>query len=549
MQLRDEILRAIEKLGFQEATPIQERVIPAILNTEQDIIALAQTGTGKTAAFGLPLVQLNDTNLKQVQTIVLCPTRELCIQISEDMAAYSTFIPELRVAAVYGGADIRSQIRQINNGCQIVVGTPGRVNDLIGRKVLNLGNIRWVVLDEADEMLNMGFKEDLRSILSTTPEEKRVLLFSATMAREVRSIANKFMHDPEEIAVGSRNQGAENVRHEYYTVHARDRYAALKRIVDYYPNIYGIVFCRTRRITREIAQKLIEDGYNSDALHGELSQQQRDMVMARFRQKQIQLLIATDVAARGLDVNDLTHVINFDLPDDNEVYIHRTGRTARAGKSGVAISIIHTREQKKIREIEKMSGKKFTAKNVPTGIEVCEKQLYNLIDRVENVVVDEDQIAPFLPAVNKKLSWLSREELVKHFLSVEFNRFLSYYKNSGNLNVEQTEKVQKKSKKKEKVRARSRDLVKLEINIGRRENLDPTTLMDMINAQTGNHNIRFGRIDIHARSTHFEVEDQCVNEIFKSFKSASLDGLPLKVKKEESGFNKRKKAKRSYEKR
>ncbi len=541
MSLREEILRAIEKLGFTEPTPIQQRTIPVILHSDRDLIALAQTGTGKTAAFGLPLIQLTDLKENHIQSIILCPTRELCMQISNDMGSFTQFVPGFKTVAVYGGADIRSQIRQLNEGCHVVVGTPGRVLDLINRGVLKLSKIRWVVLDEADEMLNMGFKEDLNNILSQTPQKKRVLLFSATMAKEVRNIANKYMQDPEEVSVGGRNQGAENVRHEYYTVDARDRYAALKRIADYYPNIYGIVFCRTRRITGEIAQKLIADGYNSDALHGELSQAQRDHVMNRFRQKQIQLLIATDVAARGLDVNDLTHVINYDLPDDNEVYIHRTGRTARAGKSGLAISIIHRREQKKMRDIEKMSGKKFTAKKVPTGIEICEKQLFNLVDRVENVEVDEHQIAPFLDVVNKKLSWLSREDLIKHFVSVEFNRFLSYYKNTKDLGVaEETRITKSKSKKKNKDKGQPNRFEKLVINIGRREGIEPTSLMDLMNEQTQNHSIRFGKIDIRNRSTTFEVEGQFSNEIFRAFKQTMLDGNPIKISREEGSFKSKK---------
>lgn len=540
MGLREEILSATNELGYEQPTNIQEATIPTILNTDRDIIALAQTGTGKTAAFGLPLIQLTEMTGKYIQTIVLCPTRELCMQISADMSSFSKHMPGFKTVAVYGGADISKQIKSLNSGCQVVVGTPGRVLDLIRRKVLKLSRIRWVVLDEADEMLNMGFKEDLNTILSETPKEKRVLLFSATMAKEVNAIARKYMNDPQEISIGGRNQGAENVRHEYYTVHAKDRYAALKRIADIYPNIYGIVFCRTRKITREIAQKLIDDGYNTDALHGELSQSQRDHVMNRFRQKQIQLLIATDVAARGLDVNDLTHIINYDLPDDNEVYIHRTGRTARAGKSGVAISIIHTREQRKIREIEKMAGKKFTPKPVPTGGEVCEKQLFNLIDNVENVEVDNEQIGQFMPVIYKKLEWLEREELIKHFVSVEFNRFLSYYKNRPDLNVAKPEKGNKSGG-----RGKPSQFTKLNINLGRKHGMDPTFLIALINQQTPRGSIRIGRIDIRSKSTIFEVEESSMKNIFRAFRNTSYEDIPIKIAKDhpdQKGYKKYKKS-------
>jgi ATP-dependent RNA helicase DeaD len=378
------------------------------------------------------------------------------------------------------------------------------------------------------KMLNMGFKQDLNSILSETPDQKRVLLFSATLPKDVASIARKYMNDPKEIAVGSRNQGAENVRHEYYVVQAKDRYAALKRIADIYPNIYGIVFCRTRKITREIAQKLIDDGYNTDALHGELSQAQRDQVMSRFRQRQVQLLIATDVAARGLDVNDLTHVINYDLPDDNEVYIHRTGRTARAGKSGVAISIIHTREQKKIREIQKMTGKKFVQKPVPTGMEVCEKQLFNLIDNVEKVEVDNEQIGPFMPVIYKKLEWLSRDELIKHFVSVEFNRFLSYYKDRPDINIADSGGEKKPGSKTN----RGTNYVSLNINLGRKHGMEPAFLIDMINHQIPKGRIPVGRITVHAKSTSFEVDPSHSREIFRAFRDTQYDEIPIRISKD-----------------
>lgn len=522
--LREDIIRATDELGFEQPTPIQERIIPLILNSEKDLIALAQTGTGKTAAFGLPLIHLTDMDFNKVQTIVLCPTRELCMQITGDMEKYSKYAKGFSTVAVYGGADIRNQIKALKSGCQVVVGTPGRVMDLINRKVLQLAFIKWLVLDEADEMLNMGFKEDLDVILAETPKEKRTFLFSATMPGEIAAIARKYMNDPEEISVGNRKQGADNVRHEYYTVQAKDRYSALKRIADIYPNIYGIVFCRTRAITKEVADKLMNDGYNADALHGDLSQAQRDFVMNRFRIKQLQLLVATDVAARGLDVNDLTHIINYDLPDDNEVYIHRTGRTARAGKSGIAISIIHSRETGKIRAIEHMLGKRFEQKKVPTGVEICEKQLFNLVDRVEKVEIDEAQIEQFLPDILKKLDWLSREDLIKHFVSVEFNRILTYYKNTPDLNVARPED------ERDRKRTPRGEFKTLQINIGYQDGLNPPRLIGFINEQTRNRNIEVGRIEIGENSSYFEIENQSWEEVIKAFRDdAKFDGVSVRV--------------------
>ena len=521
--LREDILRATDELGFEQPTPIQERIIPLILNSEKDLIALAQTGTGKTAAFGLPLIHLTDMDFNKVQTIVLCPTRELCMQITGDMEKYSKYAKDFKTVAVYGGADIRNQIKALKSGVQVVVGTPGRVMDLINRKVLQLAYIKWLVLDEADEMLNMGFKEDLDIILAETPKEKRTFLFSATMPGEIAAIARKYMNKPEEISVGNRSQGADNVRHEYYTVQAKDRYSALKRIADIYPNIYGIVFCRTRAITKEVADKLMNDGYNADALHGDLSQAQRDFVMNRFRIKQLQLLVATDVAARGLDVNDLTHIINYDLPDDNEVYIHRTGRTARAGKSGIAISIIHTREAGKIRAIEHMLGKRFDQKKVPTGVEICEKQLFNLVDRVEKVEVDEAQIEQFLPVILKKLDWLSREDLIKHFVSEEFNRILTYYKNTPDLNVARPED------ERDRKRTPRGQFMTLQINAGYQDGLNPPRLIGLINEQTRNRNIEVGRIEIGQNSSFFEIEKQSWEEVLKAFKDAIFEGVRVRV--------------------
>ncbi|RLD83641.1 MAG: ATP-dependent helicase, partial [Bacteroidetes bacterium] len=434
-ELNPEILKALDELGFVNPTPIQEKTIPHLLSSERDLVGFAQTGTGKTAAFGLPIIHQIDTKSKNVQAIILSPTRELCVQIAQDITNYAKYTKGLNVVAVYGGTSIDTQIRSLKKGAQIVVGTPGRTLDLIKRKKLKLSTVEYLVLDEADEMLTMGFKDDLDAILEGTPAEKQTLLFSATMPKEIANIAKKYMKDSVEISAGKKNIGAENVNHIYYMVNARDRYLALKRIADINPKIYGIVFCRTRRETKEVAEKLMGDGYNADALHGDLSQAQRDYVMSRFRTKKLQLLVATDVAARGLDVTDLTHIINYNLPDDLEVYIHRSGRTGRAGKKGISISIIHSRETGKIRMIQKKVGKTFEHIPVPSGKEICGKQLYNLIDKVEKIEVDESQIEQFLPEIYKKLDWLSREELIKHFVSAEFNRFLAYYKNAPDLNV------------------------------------------------------------------------------------------------------------------
>jgi len=527
------ILRAVEELGFEKPTPIQEKVIPAILNDETDLIAQAQTGTGKTAAFGFPLIQMTDLKSNRVQAFVLCPTRELCVQITTDLGKYSKFTSNFRVVAVYGGASITTQISDLKRGAHIVVGTPGRVLDLIRRKVLKISSIRWLVLDEADEMLNMGFKEELDTILAETPEVKQTLLFSATMPQEIIRIANKYMHKPIELVAGKRNIGAENVRHEYYIVHARNRYEALKRVADINPRIYGIVFCRTRQETKDVADKLIKDGYNADALHGDLSQSQRDHVMNRFRTKHLQILVATDVAARGLDVDDLTHVINYNLPDDPEVYIHRSGRTGRAGKSGVAITIIHTRETRRMRDIEKLVGKRIEQKQVPGGREICEKQLYNLVDKVEKTEVDDHQIDQYLDVIYKKLNWLSREELIKQFVSVEFNRFLDYYKNAPDLNVDLHEKKTKRSfKEKEQIQKKKRTGInysRFYINLGSSDNLNPTKLIGLILDNTKDRSIGIGKIDIMKKFSFFEIETSFTQEIIKGFTNAKFNGKPALV--------------------
>ncbi len=436
MGLKKEILDAIGAMGFEEPTSIQAKAIPIILSSDQDIIGRAQTGTGKTGAFGLPILNKLNPKSDHVQALILCPTRELCIQITNEMQNFAQNLHSVKVVPVYGGASMDTQLYGIKQKPQIIVGTPGRTLDLVNRKKLKLDELQWLVLDEADEMLSMGFKDDMDAIMATISPEKQTLLFSATMPPEIVRMVKTYMQDPVEVAGEKIQTGADNVTHHYYEVQARDRYVALKRVIDMQPEIYAIVFCRTRAETKEIAEKLSAEGYNSDALHGDLSQQQREYTLGRFRTKTLQLLIATDVAARGLDVTDLTHVINYNLPDDPDVYIHRSGRTGRAHKKGISITIIHSRENNRIKDLERRVGKSFERKRVPTGKEICEKQLFHLVEKVENVEVEESQIAEFLPVIFNKLSWLDREELIKRFVSVEFNRFLAYYKNATDINVE-----------------------------------------------------------------------------------------------------------------
>ena len=452
--LKSELLKSIKELGFNSPTPIQSKVIPHLMSSDQDLIASAQTGTGKTAAFGLPLLDLTNTKVTNVQTLILCPTRELCIQITNDLLSYSKYLKNINILSVYGGVKIEKQIKSLKKGPQIVVGTPGRTNDLIRRNKLIIGKIDRLILDEADEMLSMGFKEDLEAIIQQTPKKKQILLFSATMTQKVVGVTKKYMKNSLEIAVSRVNRAADNVEHIYYVVKPRDRYEVVKRIADMNPDIYGIVFCRTRRETKDIAIKLMNDHYNADTIHGDLSQSERDDVMRRFRKGQLQILVATDVAARGLDVEDLTHVINYNLPDDDEIYIHRSGRTGRAGKKGVSIAIINGRNMRKLKDIERTSKISFKKKDVPSGLDICKKRLYALIDKIEKVDVNEDQIEPFLPYIFEKLNWLDREKLIKHFVSTEFNRYLSYYKDSKDVNEESFEKVDNNRKTKRKRRNR-----------------------------------------------------------------------------------------------
>jgi len=452
--LKEEILRAIDDLGFEYPTPIQEKVIPEILDGDADLVGLAQTGTGKTAAFGLPMIQLVDFELREPQGLVLCPTRELCLQIIDDLNRYARYIKGFRIAAVYGGVSIRDQIRQLKKGAHIVVATPGRLLDLINRNALGLSGIKYAVLDEADEMLNMGFKEDIDAILVHTPPHKRTWLFSATMPEEAERLASAYMSNPVEITLGSRNRVAENIEHICYVIKEKDRYPALKRIIDYVPDIFGLIFCRTREETRSVAEKLMRDGYNADALHGDLSQIQRNYVMGKFREHAIQVLVATDVAARGLDVDDITHVINYNLPDERERYTHRSGRTARAGKSGTSTILVNTREVARIRGLERQSHIRFRFDQIPTGRSICEKQLYALVDKMVRVDVNGKEIEEYLPPVYEALRSLSKEDLIQRFVSTEFNRFLDYYRDAGDINA--------KVKKRTQQAHRSKNLVKKE---------------------------------------------------------------------------------------
>ncbi len=525
------ILKAISDLGFETPTPIQEESIPYLLSNENDLIALAQTGTGKTAAFGLPILQQIETGRKLPQTIILCPTRELCLQITKDLGSYAKYIKRLKVTAVYGGANIQTQIKALNAGSQVIVGTPGRVIDLIKRKKLKLSSVEFVVLDEADEMLNMGFKDDLDTILAETPEEKQTLLFSATMPKEVMRITKNYMFSPKKIEVASRNEGAENVEHHYYMVNARDRYKTLRRICDVNPDIYGIVFCRTRRETKDVADKLMQDGYNADAIHGDLSQNQRDHVMGRFRKRNLQMLVATDVAARGIDIDDLTHIINYNLPDDLEIYIHRSGRTGRAGKSGISIIIAHSREKRKLQAISKMLKKELLQKQVPNGEEICAIQMLSLIDKVVKTDVNK-QIEKYIPIIEEKLAHLDKEELLKHFVSAEFNRFLSFYKNAPDLNISvnnKREKRKEKSKRERKTGHAEAGYTRFFINLGKQQNLETHNLIGLINEYTRQRNISVGKIDIMRKFSFFEVDSNHEKDVLSGLADANWNGNRVSV--------------------
>lgn len=526
----EEIRRAISEIGYEQPMPVQEEVIPYLLGVGNDVIALAQTGTGKTAAYGLPVLQKVNPDDRRTQAVILSPTRELCLQIAGDLKEYSRYIDNLHVLAVYGGSSIESQIRSLRKGAQVIVATPGRLIDLMKRGVAKLDVVENVVLDEADEMLNMGFTESIDEILAGVPAERNTLLFSATMGTEIERIAKNYLHDYKEIVVGSRNEGAENVNHIYYLVHAKDKYLALKRVVDYYPKIYGIIFCRTRMETQEVADLLIRDGYNAEALHGDLSQAQRDLTMQKFRQHRTQLLVATDVAARGLDVDELTHVINYGLPDDVENYTHRSGRTGRAGKRGTSISIIHLRERGKVRIIEKVIGKKFEVGVLPEPQEICTKQLYRVMDELERIEVDETQIAPFLPEIFRKLDWLTKEDLVKRIVSREFGHFLQYYANAPEIEQPKGGRDDKKGAKADRPR-RERGASgpreaepgykHLFINLGKRDNFYAREIINLVNRYVKGK-VDIGRIDLTANCSFFEVPEEQAPEVLKKMAKAKV---------------------------
>ena len=533
--LSPEIRRAIEEMGYECPMPVQEEVIPYLLGENNDIVALAQTGTGKTAAFGLPLIQKINVKNRIPQSLILCPTRELCLQIAGDLNDYSKYVTGLRVLPVYGGSSIDSQIRALKQGVHIIVATPGRLLDLMERKTVSLTTIQNVVMDEADEMLNMGFTDSINAILADVPQERNTLLFSATMSPEIARISKKYLRDAKEITIGRKNESTSNVKHVVYTVHAKDKYAALKRIVDYYPQIYGIIFCRTRKETQEIADKLMQEGYNADSLHGELSQAQRDTVMQKFRIRNLQILVATDVAARGLDVDDLTHVINYGLPDDTESYTHRSGRTGRAGKTGTSIAIINLREKGKMREIERIISKKFIVGEMPTGKQICEKQLLKVIDDLEKVKVNEEDMADFMPDIYRKLDWLSKEDLIKRMVSHEFNRFSEYYRNRGDIEIPTDSRGERTSRNGERSGERSTGSRKAEpgytrlfINLGKMDNFFPNELISLLNNNTRGR-VELGRIDLMPKFSFFEVDEKEAANVVKSLNRANWNGRKVSV--------------------
>lgn len=542
--LKEPITRALLDLGYENPTVIQEKAIPQIISSKSDLKAFAQTGTGKTAAFSLPILQLVDENNSNTQAIILSPTRELAVQIGKNIQDFSKYLKNLKVVTVYGGASMEEQIRSLNKGAQIIVGTPGRTLDLINRRALKLGNVEWLVLDEADEMLNMGFKEDLDNILQVTPKTKQTLLFSATFPAEVEAISRNYMTKPVEITSGQKNESSDNVSHEYYVVNESTRYLALKRIADLNPDIYGIIFCRTRRETQEVADKLIKDGYNADALHGDLSQAQRDSVMDKFHNKSVQLLVATDVAARGIDVNNLTHIINHKLPDQIENYNHRSGRTGRAGKKGISLVLVNNKEKSKLRPIEKIINKKFIETRVPSGKEICESQLMHLIDRVKNTVVNEGEIQEFLPSIYKKLEDFSREELIQKFVSLEFNTFLSYYENSKDLND--------LSRDSSRARSTSDNMTRFFINIGRKDSLNPAKLIGLINDQHIGNKIEIGAIDILDTFSFFEIDKNFEEKTLEAFASNQPDfegrTVNIEITKKERSGNERRDGKKPFAK-
>ncbi|MBQ8594226.1 MAG: DEAD/DEAH box helicase [Bacteroidaceae bacterium] len=540
-----EILRAIEEMGYEQPMPVQEEVIPYLLGDGNDVVALAQTGTGKTAAFGLPLLQKIEVERREPQALILCPTRELCLQITGDLNDYSKYIEHLHVLPVYGGSSIEMQIRGLRKGVHIIVATPGRLIDLMERGAVSLSTIRDVVMDEADEMLNMGFTESINTILADVPKDRNTLLFSATMSPEIARISKNYLNNAKEIVIGTKNEGSKNVNHVYYLVHAKDKYLALKRIADYYPKIYAIIFCRTRLETQEIADKLIQDGYNADSLHGELSQQQRDLTMQKFRQRRIQLLVATDVAARGLDVDDLTHVINYGLPDDIESYTHRSGRTGRAGKTGTSIAIIHLREKGKMRNIERIIGKQFIKGDIPTGKQICEKQLYKVVDDIERVEVNEEEINVFLPEVYRKLEWLDKEDLIKRIISREFNRFLEYYSKTPEIEIptEKGKQEKKENGRGKQGRQAEEGYTRLFINLGKTDNFYAAQLIELVNKHV-HGKPQIGRIDLMKNFSFMEVAEEDARNVMKVLNRVKVEGRKVVVEiagEEESPKNEKRK--------
>ncbi len=530
-----EIRRAIEEMGYENPMPVQEEVIPYLLGENNDVVALAQTGTGKTAAFGLPLIQQINVKNRVPQSLILCPTRELCLQIAGDLNDYSKYIDGLKVLPVYGGSSIDSQIRSLKRGVHIIVATPGRLLDLMERKTVSLSTISNVVMDEADEMLNMGFTDSINAILADVPQERNTLLFSATMSPEIARISKNYLRDAKEITIGRKNESTNSVKHIAYMVQAKDKYAVLKRVADYCPQIYGIVFCRTRKETQEIADKLMQEGYNADSLHGELSQAQRDAVMQKFRLRNIQILVATDVAARGLDVNDLTHVINYGLPDDTESYTHRSGRTGRAGKTGISIAIVNMREKGKMREIERIIGKKFIMEQVPTGKQICEKQLIKVIDDIEKVKVNEEEIADFMPEIYRKLEWLSKEDVIKRMVSMEFNRFLEYYRDREEIQTATDSRGERGTRTEGRgsrdnggSRTAAPGFTRLFINLGKMDNFFPNELINLLNSNTRGR-IELGRIDLMKNFSFFEVDEKEAQNVIKALNRTNWNGRRVSV--------------------
>ncbi len=532
----EKIRKAIEELGFVQPMPVQEEVIPYLLGNQNDVIALAQTGTGKTAAFGIPLLERIDTSRRETQALVLSPTRELCLQITDDIRDFAKYMDGIHVEAVYGGAAIEPQVRSLKKGVNIIVATPGRLVDLMHRGFARLEQVTNIVLDEADEMLNMGFSDSINEIFESLPAEHNTLMFSATMSKEVERVAKKYLHDYKEIVVGSRNEGAENVNHIYYMVNAKDKYLALKRIVDYYPRIFAIIFCRTKIETQEIADKLIKDGYNAESLHGDLSQQQRDLAMQKFRNHLTQLLVATDVAARGLDVDDLTHVINFGLPDDIENYTHRSGRTGRAGKKGTSISIVHSREKFKIRNIEKEIGKEFVKAEIPSAEEICKKQLYKVMDQIVKTDVDDEEIAPFMQDINRYFEYIDKEELIKKIVSLEFGKFLAYYAEAPEIEEVKPDRKEKKPQTdKQKLQNKAqKGYRRLFINLGKRDGFYPGELMQTLNRFVGGRQ-EVGHIDLLDTISYFEVPEKDAKKVMIQLSGIRYKGRTVRCNDADEG--------------